>query len=1364
MTGASRDTADDLLPDHDPRLVRFAPPGDLTNPRLVQGGGTTPLEVLLLDGAARATALREAWRAWNGNRPAPLLAVALDGDAAILCGTAAETLDTYPMDRAQAGRVLRRALDEPDRNAALRYLREALPASRTDTDLPGFRNEGLLTDHVLRRHAEGAEGLAEAIAKGRAAAGRRDADLLAALGFGIERLNSTTSVLTAEGSRRAVAVLLTPTELEEASSDRFGGASPIAAALDQADRQNLPWVVTVQADRVRLYPRELGIGVGRRGRTDTYLDCRTDLIRGDQVALLHLAFSAEALREGGTLDRLLADSKRFAAALADRLRDRIYDDVVPRLATAIATARGTTAPTPDDLRLTYAMALTTLFRLLFVAYAEDRDFLPHAHAGYARFGLKALAKALESNAPAPPAGTDTWTNVAALFDGIRDGRGDWGLPAYGGTLFEDDPAISPAGAALAAIALPNAAFLPALRGLLLDVPDDLARPVGPVDFRSLRVREFGTIYEGLLESELAVAATDLALRGGAEYAPARPGETPRVRQGQTYLHNRSGARKSSGSYYTPGFAVDHLLDSALAPALDAHAARIRELAETDPFEAARVFFDFRVADIAMGSGHFLVAAMDRVEQSFSALLLELGDRVEGVRAELATLREAAERALRGGRDARDDDPPLPPITDQQLLRRQIARRCIYGVDLNPLAVELARLSIWIHGFVPGLPLSLLDPHLLPGNALVGVATLEDARTRLLAMTGVGLRLEPADMIADAMPHLDRLARLSDMTLADVEEARRAHAAALEAVAGAASVFDAAVAVGMGHVAFRVPANEAVARLDRTGQRIDLRGTPVHRRISETLAPARVLHLPIAFPEVFRRARSGFDVILGNPPWEKLRVEKHEFWARHFPGLRGLRDTAERDARIGRLERERPDLVAAETRERAESEALRDAVRALPGMNTGHPDLFRAFMARFAQLLCGDGGRYGVVLPGDAFKIRGNGAIREGLDHRAKGVDVQMLTNRTHWVFADVDVRKLVALVAVELGPQGDGGCTYTIRPEHHRENAFRARSLADHVTRPSAFLRRYSGGLVQPTLPTANAPATMAVIEAMMRVPTIGDHPRLKVRRVYADVETSRAYKAYYSKEDDPARWPVYGGDSFDLWQPDTGRYYDWANGDEIAALVQSKRARARQGTPYAGLPDPWRRDPAANPCRHPRIAYRDVTNRTNTRTLLAALIPPNRVLVQTAPWVLWTDPRRSVSHEAFLLGVMCSVPADWWMRRFVEGHVDEEAFDSLRVPDADPATGLGARAVALAARLAAPDARFAGWAAAAGVPHGPLAPDEKRAMIEELDAVVARLYGLTPAHLAHVYDTFHDHRSDDARAEWSARRDRTLAHLERLS
>jgi hypothetical protein len=525
-----------FLEDLEFRPARLTVQTGLTPRRLHLGAGNPALEILVLDSATppRVPSLREAWKTRHGGRAAPLIVVALHGDGAWICGPAGEEPPVRRIETEQAERVCRRALAERDRNAALRFLHDALPS--LESELPGIRNEGLLSDHELARGARLRPDWASAQTKAVPILGAEGMDMLRRLGFGVEKADGVTSLLRSGTRDRAIAVLLNADETPESAAPRFQNLSPVSWALAKAEQRNLPWVVVVQDDRIRLYPVALGIGVGRRGRTETWIEMRTGLLRQDQAALLWLTFSADALQPNGTLDDLLENSKRFAADLAERLRERIYDHVVPHLATGIAEARRLTSFTAEELRLTYAMALTVLFRLLFIAYAEDRDLLPFTtNEAYRHRALKTKAKELHAKTAAPGAGAHLWQEVTRLFDAVRAGDATLGVPTYGGGLFETEPTISKAGAALAGIALPDTVFEPALRALLLDLPKDLAGPSrGPVDFRSLRVREFGTIYEGLLDSELAVADADLALKKqGKElvYVPAKGKGSRRRREG-----------------------------------------------------------------------------------------------------------------------------------------------------------------------------------------------------------------------------------------------------------------------------------------------------------------------------------------------------------------------------------------------------------------------------------------------------------------------------------------------------------------------------------------------------------------------------------------------------------------------------------------------------------------------------------------------------------------------------------------------------------------------------------------------------------------------------------------------------------------
>ena len=373
------------------------------------------------------------------------------------------------------------------------------------------------------------------------------------------------------------------------------------------------------------------------------------------------------------------------AGLGARLRERIYTDAVPALAVAVADHMEATSE--RKLEEAYHRTLIILFRLLFVAYAEDRGLLPYPHnPRYTRKALKTLARefvddpdeTFDANA------TDLWNDLLAVWHAINDGNEEWDVPAYNGGLFADDE-LHPSGRAIGQMQLTNIQIGPALKALLVDTADD--GMFGPVDFRSLSVREFGTIYEGLLESSLSIAPTDLTLAKDKSYVPAKKGQEVEVSAGQVYFHNASGKRKATGSYFTKSFAVEHLLDTSLEPALTQHLAKLRKLVEQgEEAKAAEAFFDFRVADLAMGSGHFLVAAIDRIERRLAAFLTE---------HRLAAVTEELDRLAQTARDALGEQAGPVEIEASMLLRRQIARRCIYGLDLNVMAVELARLGIWI---------------------------------------------------------------------------------------------------------------------------------------------------------------------------------------------------------------------------------------------------------------------------------------------------------------------------------------------------------------------------------------------------------------------------------------------------------------------------------------------------------------------------------------------------------------------------------------------------------------------------------------------------------------------------------------------
>lgn len=991
------------------------------------------------------------------------------------------------------------------------------------------------------------------------------------------------------------------------------------------------------------------------------------------------------------------------------------------------------------------MSLTVLFRLLFVAYAEDRDLLPYRfNEAYRRRSMKQkaqeLAEAVSKGIPISD-GHHHWQEVRSVWSAVARGNSEWGVPAYDGGLFSHDPSVSPDGAELNAIQLPNSSFEAALRDLLvIETPEGVP---GPVDFRSLGVREFGTIYEGLLESELALALEDLTLDKEGLYLRASGKSSVAVEKGAIYIHNRSGARKSSGSYYTKQFAVEHLLDGALEPALQAHIARLGAMDETD---AAAAFFDFRVADISMGSGHFLTAAIDRIEKRLADFLADRS--LGGVRQELTALRNAALREM-------GDLAEAVTIEDTQLIRRLIARRCIYGVDLNMLSVQLARVAVWIHTFVPGLPLSFLDRCLVHGNSLVGIGTIDEARDKLSeGSTAPLFTVDTESLLGQASGPLRRLANINDATLQDIEDARSATREAREATTGAEALFNLIAAKPLSD-------DRMVSDFKFETFSDELATSKAERSARQTLRELDALHFPIAFPEVFLRDRPGFDVILGNPPWQEATIEEHAFWARHFPGLRSL-DQRDQESEKQRLRTERPDLVAHYEAELSSTELMRQALvgGGFPGMGEGDPDLYKAFTWRFWHLAAADGGRIGVVLPRSALAAKGSTPFRRTVFAKAGCVDATMLVNNRTWVFPNVHPQWSIGLVCITRdsdsgGPEG----LIRLRGPFASEGRFAHGATKPPSTFKSSAVLAWNDSASLPLLPSEDSVEVFAQLRKAPRL-DLNDPERWRARPDRElDASNDKHLMDVKSAEKPEGFWPVYKGKSFGLWNPDTGTYYAWADPGPVQERLQKKRLSAgtgRRDSAHREFTLEYLKDASTLPCFRERVAFRDVTNRTNQRTVIACLVPPKVFIANQAPYLLW--PRGNQTDQAFVLGVLSSIPLDWYARRYVETHVNYFVFNPFPIPRPKPSSSLRKRVVSIAGRLACPDRRFETWAKAVGVQVGPLADEEKRDMIHELDALVARLYGLNEAQLVHIFETFHEGW------DYANRLDGVLGHFHRIS
>lgn len=1283
------------------------------------GAGAIQVGVVRLTARPTKGVLDDLWKSRGTRAPMGFIVAAVTPDGVWIHYPSADAPPIGPVTVGQAERQLQSVLEEGNGLAAhgrIRAIQEAMSSAGTD----GFSNHFLFATYHLNRDVPRRADWDSEGQKATPILPKRGIELVSALGFDAEPAGSERLLVlrTSSGPRRAVAVLLRDDEHFDQKSATYQ-LTPVAKALEIAGREDVLWVIALRKSTLRLYPGRDGVGVGQRGQSETYFELDLDLLAPEQAALLTLIFSADALDAGGSAQQILDGSGKYAAELGTRLRDRVYEGVVPRVALAIADQLPALGLALDaqGLQMAYRLTMRVLFRLLFQAYGEATELLPAGRNDH--YDANSLQAFITREIGTGPDQFSTesaaiWSDLTQVWEVIFHGNSRWEVPAYGGSLF--DPATEE-GALLSRVKLTDSVIGPALQELLSEETVD--QTWGPVDFRSLQVREFGTIYEGLLESSLSLAEQDLTVDRNGAYVPAQDGDEVVAPAGRPYFHSASGERKATGSYYTPKIVVDHLIERSVEPALKAHLDRIKTLMdEGKERQAADAFFDFRVADLAMGSAHFLVAAVDKIERGMRDFLT--ATEVPGVRAELARLAEKAREAL--GQDTEGANA----ITDGQLLRRQVARRCIYGLDINPLAVELSQLALWIHTFVPGLPMSSLDHGLVLANSLTGIGTIDEAMDALKA-DGLFEQIirEPLTAARDLLVDY---ANASEADKSEVAAGAEMLAKALDAAAPAKAIFDVAMAKRLG------------VTIDEAWDAEQFAALGAMREVRQAVDPLQPAHMPYLFPEVFLRERPGFDALVGNPPWEAPYLKEDRWWNLRFPGVILLDDDA-KEQRISALRSERPDLAAAFVAETEAQDRTRAALlkRGWPGLGSGHVDLYQAFAWRNWDTVR-ERGRIALVLPRGAQSGSGMEAWRREVLTLGNFESLCLMTNTLQWIFPNVHPQYTIGLTVIERSPGTDVhfGGPFT------SEASFRS-GVSALASVPVAEFLTWTDTAAFLAIPDAKS---VDVFRAMKRHRPFGEGgDGWRLRPTRGDL---LAWKTIARSTESPVL--LRSGRSFNIWDVDAGVPRAGLESREFRRAYLAYLSSAGRNRRSAHFGRTYELDDL--PIDRPRIATRWISRATDSRTCIVALLPPGCA----------TDDSASVMHlleggprdEAFVLGVLASIPFDWQVRLLTEMNFTFEVLNSMGVPARDESGVLSDRIIEISGRLAAVDGRYESWAAEVGVEVG-TANDEptKTELIAELDALVSLLYGLTQAQVEHVFATFHRGWN------YAARLERVLAYYE---
>jgi len=1025
----------------------------------------------------------------------------------------------------------------------------------------------------------------------------------------------------------------------EASLDRQEGSekSPSAQITDYLYRSRVRWGILTNGRLWRLYEQDRS----RPGGIFYEVDLVGLLKQRDmeRFKFFWLFFRRAAFDPGPSgrsfVDEVLQGSAQYATGVGERLKESVYDALCHLVNGFVENPANALDPRdPATLKAVHDNCLILLYRLLFILYAEDRGLVPRREPAYAEVGLSRLQgeinERLRSGEGYAPVTRKFWNHLCDLFRLIDQGYPKGHIPAYNGGLFspEKNPHIAYA-------QQPGTPRWEIGDDRLAQVIDMLAyrrerwdQPgTDDVDYTTLAVQHLGSIYEGLLELQPRVAdepMVETTQDGKPVFRPAREVPNPKpirgqpphsVAPGEVYLVTHRGERKATGSYYTPKYIVDYIVENTVGPLADEAARKVAELRpqvdseirklqrtrkqrengseklapayaaksavaqidsmiEKEKWRLLGPYLDLKILDPAMGSGHFLVGAAD-----FLSLAM-------------ATDPNLLLLAMMG-----DEDP-------QAFYKRLVVERCLYGVDLNPLAVELGKLSLWLHTVSRDKALSFLDHHLRCGNSLLGARIEDDLRYSPPQLDARGRLDKKApknpvlgfaeSLTGDHLRHvLDTFRRIVEAPSGDADVERQKDKWYWE--------MDAA------RDRFRAVANLWIAPYfdvpitpDLYGRAVAaLRGTPAEWETlaaepwfsrAQALAHARhFFHWELEFPEAFfglhgfnAEVARGFDCAIGNPPFGK--IDKADP-AKQFP----------------------------------------DYSEVAVGMQS-----FKNYALLFGNLtyrLAKAGGLMGILVPKPFAYIDSWTKLRQKLLDRCTWAEVVDCSE----AFRDVRLEQVLYACRKGSPPMG---CLVSI-------GSFSASGLlTDKLRIPQSDLKNDDVVYLDMT------PTILGLVRRIKSQGTpLGHH--------FDVYKTVRNQTILEGLADSPTEWPVYRGESISRWrlaQPPSFLQYDPST---VAVLQEELR---RVGQPHV-------------------VAQRIIAHVADHIVLMAAWYDVQALALDTVMHFL---PKGSDVSPQYLMGILNSRLCSWYVHRvlycnsvrsmdFVKTYADKVPIRGISTQTAEP-------------------------------------------------------------------------------------------------
>ena len=1070
--------------------------------------------------------------------------------------------------------------------------------------------------------------------------------------------------------------------------------------------------------------------------------------------------------------RAIEDARFYEERVASNLSELVFDQVFPGLARAIAAA-APEAPLADVREA----VLVLLYRLLFILYAEDRDLLPVRDTRYDDYTLRNvrgdIGRRKDQEDVFSASATRYWSALDDLCQAIAHGDASIGLPPYNGGLF--DQARTPL---LGQIRLDDAVMATVIDALSFEPTPDGRRYI---NYRDLGVQQLGSIYERLLEHDLVRERDEITIR-----------------------LNRL-ARKGSGSYYTSDDLVALIIKETIEPLVlsrrDAFLARHAELARSPlsedrrigrlkPLDPAEKLLDLKVCDPAMGSGHFLVNLVDYLADRVITAMAEAEAAVDGYLSPLIGRIDNIRTTIMAKAEARGWTIDEDQLDDRHIVRRMVLKRCVYGIDKNPMAVELAKVALWLHTFTVGAPLSFLDHHLRCGDSLFG----SWVRTGIETATEQGGSLFLAEPIARATRAAAPMQILEGLTDAEIAESHRSAEvfAEIEAMTTPLNTF-----------LSLVQAFEWLNIRDRDDQKALFNyfsgtfGDPIEiacgkievvqeikdgERFAELLGQARrltteeqFLNWQVAFPGVWsawERAglHGGFDAVIGNPPWDRMKLQQVEWFAARRRAIAMATRAADRKRMIDDLETAGDPIAREFADASARAQAAARMARAsgeYPLLSGGDVNLYSLFVERAMTLVKPDG-LVGLLTPSGIASDKTASTFFKGVATEGRLRALYDFENKKVF-FPDVHASfKFCVLVASPSPNDEPARCAFYCHRVAELDDPDRCFPLT-----AEDFARVNPNTGTAPIFRTRrDAALTTAIYN---RLPVLVDRSSgaavkawpVKYATMFHMTNDSGLFRTQAELEEREGAWPV-GGNRFGSPSGDWVPLYEGkmvqAFDHRAANIVVNLENQHRPAQPVPATPE-QHRDPnwlpdsqfwvSASECGWTAgvewvLGFKEITAPTNVRTLIAALFPTigfgNKVPI--------LKPETTDRSEWLLAANLNATILDFVTRQKVQGQtlnlfiveqlpvVPLDRYNSVRF---GPKTaGEIVREAVLELTYTAHDmtpfARDLGYLDEAGEVKPPFRWDEVRRLRlrAKLDAVFFHLYGVTARdEIRYIYSTF---------------------------